>query len=258
MGLERTVSEGIVSGIRGHEPGEWLQLSAPISPGSSGGGLFDLQGRLVGLTTFTLRESQNLNFAVPIRNVVDLLKHQEIEPVEIPWPTAAETLCSHRSEAIDSAVLLGILGRPVSDSSVVGVLSGFNDGTMPEPQQRFFSKPLGKDIENYAFSKSGVSIICRNGRVGDITLNGLEATEKSSPFAGRLPFGLSWRMPRSEVVRILGGPTSGIPTSEVSGFPASLSSQVSRMEITILGHVECRLSYDRNDKLVQIYLSSSE
>jgi serine protease Do len=66
-GLEVTLSEGLVSGLRG----EWadgshvVQTTAPISPGSSGGGLFDEEGRLVGITTFQRRDSQNLNFALP-------------------------------------------------------------------------------------------------------------------------------------------------------------------------------------------------
>ncbi len=64
-GLEQSLSEGIVSGLRDYEDGTVIQTSAPISPGSSGGGLFDIQGRLVGITTFGLVEGQNLNFALP-------------------------------------------------------------------------------------------------------------------------------------------------------------------------------------------------
>jgi Flp pilus assembly protein TadD len=64
-GLELTMSEGLVSGLRDYENGHLIQTSAPISPGSSGGGLFDAQGRLVGITTFFLKEGQNLNFALP-------------------------------------------------------------------------------------------------------------------------------------------------------------------------------------------------
>jgi serine protease Do len=67
QGMETTLSDGLLSGIRRSAQGEVvaLQISVPISPGSSGGGLFDTQGRLVGVTSAGLREAQNLNFALP-------------------------------------------------------------------------------------------------------------------------------------------------------------------------------------------------
>lgn len=52
-----------------------VQTSAPTSPGSSGGGLFDAEGNLVGITTFQLKEGQSLNFAMPGEWVSDLLAH---------------------------------------------------------------------------------------------------------------------------------------------------------------------------------------
>lgn len=61
-GLELTISKGIFAG---HRRG-YLQHSAQISHGSSGGGLFDSNGRLVGFTTFTLTRGQDLNFAIPV------------------------------------------------------------------------------------------------------------------------------------------------------------------------------------------------
>ena len=64
-GLELTISEGLISGLREFEQVRLIQTSAAISPGSSGGGLFDAQGQLVGITTFFLKEGQNLNFALP-------------------------------------------------------------------------------------------------------------------------------------------------------------------------------------------------
>ncbi|HEX4333222.1 MAG TPA: trypsin-like peptidase domain-containing protein [Usitatibacter sp.] len=65
MGLELTISEGIVSSLREMPQGKVIQTTAPVSPGSSGGGLFDPEGRLVGIVTFQTRSGQNLNFAVP-------------------------------------------------------------------------------------------------------------------------------------------------------------------------------------------------
>jgi S1-C subfamily serine protease len=64
-GLELTISEGIVSALRRVDEGTVIQTTAPISPGSSGGGLFDLSGQLVGIMTFQHRYGQNLNFALP-------------------------------------------------------------------------------------------------------------------------------------------------------------------------------------------------
>lgn len=73
-GLESTLSDGLVSGIRPDAPGGGaIQISAPISPGSSGGGLFDEDGRLLGITTSVIAGmAQNLNFAKPATLLADI------------------------------------------------------------------------------------------------------------------------------------------------------------------------------------------
>jgi serine protease Do len=63
--LDRTLSEGLLSGKREAGERRYLQTTAPISPGSSGGGLFDARGNLLGITSFTLKGAQSLNFAIP-------------------------------------------------------------------------------------------------------------------------------------------------------------------------------------------------
>ena len=65
QGLDLSLSDGIVALLRGGPP-PLIQTTAAISPGSSGGGLFDGEGRLVGLTTFYLEGGQSLNFAMPV------------------------------------------------------------------------------------------------------------------------------------------------------------------------------------------------
>jgi S1-C subfamily serine protease len=69
VGLSNTVSDGIVSSIREIEGQRLIQITAPISPGSSGGPVVDSEGRVVGVSTASLRVGQNLNFAVPVSNV---------------------------------------------------------------------------------------------------------------------------------------------------------------------------------------------
>ena len=74
QGFDFSISDGIVSQLRTieGESAPLIQTSAAISPGSSGGGLFDSQGRLVGLTTWKIREGENLNFAVPVDWALEL------------------------------------------------------------------------------------------------------------------------------------------------------------------------------------------
>jgi tetratricopeptide (TPR) repeat protein len=101
MGLEQTVSEGIVSSIREIPMvGEFFQMSAPISPGSSGSPVINLDGRVVGVATFQMIRGQNLNFAISIKSA------RKLKPVKagmsmplwtfnnsLHQPRLAEKLC---------------------------------------------------------------------------------------------------------------------------------------------------------------------
>ncbi|WP_187360073.1 trypsin-like peptidase domain-containing protein [Chitinolyticbacter meiyuanensis] len=92
QGLELSLSEGIVSSLRDFDKAKLIQTTAAISPGSSGGGLFDERGGLVGITTFQSRTGQNLNFAVPAEWIA-LLPQRDgnrdaLLPGEEPQPRA--------------------------------------------------------------------------------------------------------------------------------------------------------------------------
>lgn len=71
-GLELSLSDGIISSLREIAGGKYIQTTAAISSGSSGGGLFDENGALIGLTTFYIAEGQNLNFALPVEWLKEL------------------------------------------------------------------------------------------------------------------------------------------------------------------------------------------
>lgn len=72
-GLEKTISQGIVSGLRKRDDRDLLQITSPISHGSSGGPILNPKGEVVGVTVGMLENGQNLNFAVPVRFVRALL-----------------------------------------------------------------------------------------------------------------------------------------------------------------------------------------
>jgi ankyrin repeat protein len=71
-GLEGTFSRGIVSGLRRREG--LIQFDAPISPGSSGGPVLDGHGQVVGVAVASVKQGQNLNFAVPSQYLRALLE----------------------------------------------------------------------------------------------------------------------------------------------------------------------------------------
>jgi S1-C subfamily serine protease len=64
QGLEGTFSQGIVSGIRSSQDGSLIQITAPISPGSSGGPVLNQSGSVIGVAVSTFKSGQNLNFAI--------------------------------------------------------------------------------------------------------------------------------------------------------------------------------------------------
>ena len=73
MGLEQTISEGIVSAVREiPNLGKIFQISAPISSGSSGSPVVNMKGEVIGVATFQFIKGQNLNFAVSGKYVMDL------------------------------------------------------------------------------------------------------------------------------------------------------------------------------------------
>ncbi len=99
MGLKGTITEGIVSAVRTtkelQEPGGgpfdefdgemcWIQTSAPVSPGNSGGPLVDSHGRVIGVNTFASFYVQNLNFAISAQQIIALLP--ELQMASLPPP----------------------------------------------------------------------------------------------------------------------------------------------------------------------------
>jgi tetratricopeptide (TPR) repeat protein len=81
LGLEKTVSDGIISAIR-EVPGygKLIQITAPISPGSSGSPVLNMKGEVIGIATFQFIEGQNLNFAIPSERIANLDLKKETYP----------------------------------------------------------------------------------------------------------------------------------------------------------------------------------
>lgn len=91
--LDLTMSSGLVSSLRRNDAGQvfLLQTSAAISGGSSGGGLFNERGELLGLTTIgsAVGSAQNLNFAVPAEWVAELPRRHAAAQAKPAAPAAS-------------------------------------------------------------------------------------------------------------------------------------------------------------------------
>jgi TPR repeat protein len=99
-GLEQSISEGIVSGSRDIDGVSWIQHSAPISPGSSGGALISSSGELLGINSRTRKESQNLNFAVPAATLRTALTAARARTLNLSFPPSRDSLISLSREQV--------------------------------------------------------------------------------------------------------------------------------------------------------------
>ncbi len=80
LGLQGSFSAGVVSAKRVLNGFEWIQITAPVSPGNSGSPVMTRSGAVVGVITFTVESGQNLNFATPVKYLRLLLGRRKIAP----------------------------------------------------------------------------------------------------------------------------------------------------------------------------------
>jgi parallel beta-helix repeat protein len=105
LGLEQSFSTGVVSAKRVLDGFEWVQITAPISPGSSGSPVMNRDGAVIGVATFTTREGQNLNFAAPVNFLKQLLNGEPIKP-EVSLPATLNPTAHVGSQERPSSVLV--------------------------------------------------------------------------------------------------------------------------------------------------------
>ena len=119
IGLEQTMTRGIVSGLNRLLPGiseqPMIQTDAPINPGNSGGPLVDRCGSVIGINTFISEDMQAIGFAVPINAAKAIFKDlRELGRVVRPW-------LGVQGRAID-AQLGSILRMPLTAGYLVEIV----------------------------------------------------------------------------------------------------------------------------------------
>ena len=109
QGLPATISDGIISGMRDFEGNKLLQMTASISPGSSGGPVLNSIGELIGISVSQLTDGQNLNFAIPKSYLQILLDFKK------DTPSALNTLISSEKPRKEepNSYSASIIGKPI-------------------------------------------------------------------------------------------------------------------------------------------------
>ena len=79
LGLEHTLTDGLISARRIYQGKAWIQMSVPVSPGNSGGPVFNMKGEVIGVTAAQITggffgNAQNLNLAIPVNVLKNLIK----------------------------------------------------------------------------------------------------------------------------------------------------------------------------------------
>lgn len=106
LGLKNTVSNGIISAIRAEGKQTDLQITAPISSGSSGGVLLNTYGEAIGITYASYSDGQNLNLAIPSVEFADKLQGNEIQQFEsialyaVPLGNSIENYSTHETRLV--------------------------------------------------------------------------------------------------------------------------------------------------------------
>ncbi len=160
MGLEESVTKGIVSSIRvGDDGTKIIQTDSAVSPGNSGGPLINESGEAVGIVTFKVRGGENLNFAIPANYARALLGFETLM-----------TLDELASELREDRVSLFAVGSKNPDDTLTGTWLSLTTNTLRELRQS------GEYLYgSYNFDNRAENIIS-NGTI-DLERNGPDSYE---------------------------------------------------------------------------------
>ena|SRR2546425_7303744 len=106
--FQNTLSQGMVSGIRQGDGYRYFQITAPISPGSSGGPIFNGRGEVIGIAVASVQEGQNLNFAIPVDYARGMLSSNQPRPLASIYESRPEITKSEEARNTEGASSSGV------------------------------------------------------------------------------------------------------------------------------------------------------
>lgn len=166
-GFESSVSEGIISSVRPSDDyGTVLQITAPISPGSSGSPVMTLDGKVIGVATFQFAKGQNLNFAVGIGSTSLLKASTNTFTASRPDMLIINERCQTNSELILNSIEFKDY-ETVLNFSFTNVSMGFGAymliwSTFKDKDETFVIQDLNT-LEKYYAKSSTIGTSRENG-----------------------------------------------------------------------------------------------
>lgn len=211
-GLSRTITEGIVSAKRTHAGARVIQTSAAISPGSSGGGLFDQSGRLIGITTFKVVGGESLNFAIDANHAMDLI--QALDAASLIEAFSGVMQQSSKFKLVKwMSTATGESGRPVLEEF--------------QKAENTFFRDMGKNYveANKVFSNFALALLERQVKANNSSSSNSEQT-KSSVEKPNTPtaFRLVCQIPMKSGPPLVKTFEIDINSRTVDGFDANIST----------------------------------
>jgi S1-C subfamily serine protease len=159
LGLEGTLSEGIISAVRDEPAGKdrWIQISAPVSHGSSGSPVLNSNGEVIGVATLLIRSGQMLNFAIPVEVAKELLRKAASE-------TQVQPFVDFAKQNIDD-----LLHDPNYKAALLAILAGDNLEALTRMKAVYYRFPdnsqaiglLSAMLTQLYFSDDEISILTK-------------------------------------------------------------------------------------------------
>ncbi|MCE2401329.1 trypsin-like peptidase domain-containing protein [Candidatus Poribacteria bacterium] len=150
--LEGTFSDGIISGIRDVNGVRLLQMTAPVSPGNSGGPVINSDGEVIGISVSTIVDGQNLNFAVPVNQLKQLITESTDFPhTLLKYDFANVNDISYTAGSVEFSPD----GNNIVSGSTTGILRKFDAETGELIVSGHLTSPQGEGIWDLDYSLDG-------------------------------------------------------------------------------------------------------
>lgn len=195
LSLEGTVSTGVVSALRNVGGTDVVQITAPISPGSSGSPVLDATGKVIGVATMSVKDGQNLNMAVSSQYILNAILEALPRNSHAQNQRKRVSLTPHDNLSSFFGSMADLFSPPKLDEPILEI--ELSEGTYHIDEALMVTKPVvlrgaGADRTRIVSAKGAIIFFPINARamISDVSFEyiGNEETGVSTVVAGQVTF----------------------------------------------------------------------